>query len=444
MKKNYSIVAIVGRVNVGKSTLFNRVSAKVKSIVLDYEGVTRDPIRSRVTWHDCTFELVDTAGLFADKIKKGQKDSLTKQMEERAQGVLEQADVVILVIDGVVGVLDEDRAIAKQLHRLNKKVVIAINKGDNPETNTHLYEAHELSFEYVHTISAYHGDGVYELFDEVIALLPACGKAEVEQDPLVPRIAFIGRPNVGKSSLLNALLGEDRAIVSAIAGTTREPIAQEISFYRENLILIDTPGIRRQRGVEQPLEKLMVHTALQTLKDADVVVMLIDSSEADIVDQELKLAFYAFEERQKGLVILFNKSDLIDETKKADLERVKEQYQHLLAKVPTLSISVKTGKNVGKVLPLVHEVWKRYIQSFDNTRLQMTCVEEFARKPMYRITQHLVINSVRQMYSRPPTILLMVNQPLLFKKAQLSFVENIMRTHYDLLGVPIKIVLQKG
>ena len=441
MKKNIPVIALVGRMNVGKSTLFNRISSKVKSMVLDYEGVTRDPITNTVVWKERSFELVDTAGLFASKKQDMSIEGLSQQ---KALEYVQHADIVLFMVDGVIGLVNQDRFIAQMLHKLGKKVVIVVNKADAKVSEEHVEEFNMLGFDDVQSISAYHGTRVYELFDHVVSLLPISGAITADIDEERPlQVVFLGRPNVGKSSLLNALLNRERAVVSDIAGTTREPLRELITFYQEHIVLIDTPGIRRKSMVDEPIEKLMVHTSLQALKDADIVVLLIDVTEADIVDQELKLAFYAFTEKYKGLIILFNKVDLLTQQQEEDLAVVKDKYDFLLNKIPMLNISAKTGKNIGKVLPLVHEVWLRYARQLPTELLQSVFIQEMQRRPMFKMKQQLQIHQVYQIYTRPITIVVTTTHPEWFGDTQNNFFDKIMREHFDLLGAPIKFIVQK-
>ncbi|KKR97155.1 MAG: GTPase Der [candidate division TM6 bacterium GW2011_GWE2_41_16] len=440
MKKKYARIAIVGRVNVGKSTLFNRISSDVKSIVLDYAGVTRDPIISTVTWKDHTFELADTAGLWAGALKK--QDALAQRIEKRAKEVVAESDIVLFLVDGAVGITQDDRFIAKELHKLGCDVIIVVNKADNPLIEEHMHEFDALGFNKIVPVSAYHGTGVYELFDLLVSLLPVTTPEQPEESA-IPRVVFIGRPNVGKSSLLNAIFNEEKAIVSEVAGTTRDSLAHQISFYQQHVLLIDTPGIRRKRGVDEHLEKLMVHSSLQALKDSDIVVLLVDVTAADIVDQELKLAFYAFEERAKGLIIVFNKVDIVTEQARLDLAVIMERYKHLLDKVPQINLSAKTGKNVGKLLPMIFDLWQRYSQQLDQANLHATCMHELARRPLFRLGEALEVRKVSQVRTKPPMIELEVFEPQLFGRTQFGFFENVLRAKYDLLGVPLVFVVKK-
>ncbi len=439
MKKKLPIAAIIGRMNVGKSTLFNRLSESAKSITYDYKGVTRDVITDTVCWKDRCFQLVDTGGI---SLKKITNDPIAEEVRKRAIAAVHDADVVLFMCDGTIGILPEDRALARWLHKEKKKTILVVNKIDTKIAQEQQHEFERLGFEHLVPISAQHSIGIADLFDELLALLPAPKEVEQEEEPHC-RVVILGKPNVGKSSLLNLLLKKERAIVADIPGTTREAIKERLHFFKKTIELIDTPGIRRKRGVTQPIEKLMVKSALASLEDADVVLLMIDASEGKIVDQELKLAFYIFEERYKGLIILYNKDDLVDEQTKADLEFSLSEYHYFLNKVEEVRISVVSKKNIGKLLKKVDAVCKRYTQRFPNEELFMLFKEALHKKPLYRAQQRLIVYRVEQVRTAPITIALTVGEPKWFGRSQLVFFENILRKHADLKGVPIKFVLRK-
>lgn len=437
MKKTISKVAIVGRANVGKSTLFNRLSVTIKSLILDYAGVTRDIVSDVTCWKDACFELIDTGGLQVGK----SEDILRVAVSQKAREIIEQSDCVLFVCDGTVGVLPQDREIAKELHKAGKRVVLVVNKADNPAAAIHEHEFATLGFDNPIFISATHGTSINDVLDAIVDQLPK-DKKEQEQTEAEFKIVLFGKPNVGKSSLLNLLLKQERAIVSDIPGTTREAIAHKVTFYHEDILLTDTPGIRRKKSVKDPLESMMVRTAFRAMDKADIVLLLIDASIGGITDQELKLAFYAFAEG-KALILLFNKQDLVDEYTQAVLQSRLKPYKHLLDKIVTLNISCKTGKNVGKILPLVKEVWKRYCQEFSGQELTVLFKKALEERPLYHKTQLLHIVYAKQTRKAPITIALRVNQPEWFGQSQLSFLENVMREQYDLRGVPVRFIVRK-
>src|SRR5579872_4852634 len=304
-------VVIVGRTNVGKSTLFNRLSENVKAITLDLEGVTRDFLRDTISWQGKSFELIDTGGI---SLRKSQ-DSILNQARAVALAMIESADIILFVVDGKVGLVTEDREIAQLLHKHGKTVLLLINKADVSQSEENLYEFEGLGFSESCFISAAHGKNIADLLDLIMKHLPQPLLVEVEEPAY--KVMLLGKPNVGKSSLMNLLLEKERAIVSPEAGTTREALAERVTFYQEDIQISDTPGVRRMRSVTEPLEGMMVQKTMQALKGSDIVLLLIDASAQAVVDQELKLAFYAFDSQYKALIILFNKSDLIDESTKA-------------------------------------------------------------------------------------------------------------------------------
>jgi GTPase len=431
------LVAIVGRMNVGKSTLFNRISSEVKSLTLDYAGVTRDVIRDTVSWQGHTFDLVDTGGI---RLRK-EVDEIQEKVREKALSVVENADVVLLVIDGAVGVVPEERDLAQYLHKLGKKTIIAVNKIDRKESHEHIHEAHSLGFKKVVGISASHATGISDLLEAIIEELPQ--KKVVKEEKAAYRVMLLGRPNVGKSSLMNALLKHERSIVSSIAGTTREPITESVQFYKEHLALTDTPGIRRKRAVKGELEEMMIKSAFASLKDADIILMLIDANEGMLADQDLKLAFYAFSEQYRALIIVINKIDSATSENIETLERSMDYYKHLIDKVPVLRISCKTGKNIGRVLPTIQEVWERANTKWTEAELMNIFMNALRERPLVHAKQLLRLYRAHQLKAAPITIVLEVNEPVWFESSQLAFFENLLRDDKDLRGVSVRFVLRK-
>ena len=430
-------VVIVGRTNVGKSTLFNRLSVNAKSMTFDFHGVTRDFIKDVVEWKNRRFELIDTGGI---SLRKSQ-DEIQEQVRQRAVAMMEQADVLLFVCDGTVGLTSEDQEIAKTIRKANKKIILVINKADNTATQEHEHEFQRLGFEPILFMSAIHGTGISDLLDTMCSLMPETVAAKDEEN-VGPKIVILGKPNVGKSSLMNLLVQEERAIVSPVAGTTREAVTEKISFYHQDLILTDTPGVRRKRSIDEKLETMMVKSAFRAVEDADVVMLLIDASSRAIADQELKLAFYVFE-HYKSLVILFNKEDLSDEDIKKDMDFSLSVYNYFLKKVPQLYISAKTGKNIGKVLPLVKQVYERANQQFSDDEITLLFKEAIKHKPLYHQSMVINVKRARQIATNPVTIVIISETPEWFGPTQLGFFDNVLRSKYDLQGVPIKFLTRK-
>lgn len=436
--KKLPTVVIAGRMNVGKSTLFNRLSSNVKSITLDYAGVTRDVLSDVVNWQGKDFELIDTGGVSLRKTN----DQILKQVRERALELIKTADVVLLVCDGSVGLLPEDREISQLLHKFGKKVLLVVNKADTKQATENEHEFVQLGHDEMFKLSALHGRGIAELLETIVGNLPMT-TATVEEEKGCS-VTILGKPNVGKSSLMNALANKERSIVADLPGTTRESVTEKVMFYKQDIHITDTPGIRRKRGVTETLETLMVKSSFRAMEKTDLVLLVIDGSEGKISDQELKLAFYAFEKQYKALALLFNKNDLVDEQLQQEMDFSLDEYRHLMRKIPQTTLSCKTGKNVGRVLKLIEKVCKRHAQVFDNDELTLLFKEALIKRPLMRKTNLLRVVKVRQVQSSPITLLMIVNVPDWFGSSQLTFFENIMRKKYDLEGVPVRFVLRKA
>jgi len=432
---NFKKVIIIGRANVGKSTLFNRFSTNVTAITSDFAGVTRDFIRDTVSWRDSTFELIDSGGLILRKTQ----DEIALKVRDIGLNLINQADLILFVCDGTTGILPEDRDISQILHKSGKKVILLVNKIDTKLAKEQQYEFENLGFSDVIAVSAEHAINVGDLLDLIVDNI---GSTEKKEEEAKFKIVLLGKPNVGKSSLLNCLLQEERSIVADWPGTTREAVSEKIRFYKETLQITDTAGVRRKRAVEEGIEELMVKNTLYAVKEADIVLLLLDSSANQVSDQELKLAFYVLEEG-KALIILFNKEDLVTELGKKEMDFSLSPYQFILKKLETLTISCKTGKNIGKILPLVDKVWQRHSQKFSDIELTDLFKSALNRTPLYHKTCLLMLFNARQISSVPITILLKVNESKWFEQSQLSFFENILRSKYDLRGVPVVFITRK-
>ena len=442
----YPKVAIVGRTNVGKSTLFNRLTRAKHSIVFSREGVTRDYIQDLVTCNDKTFNLIDTGGL--PLTKKGitaDTGAILEEVRQSVLGTIENADLVLFVCDVKNGLIEQDRQLAKILHKSKKPVFLLLNKADNKrafEENEHEFFA--LGFKKIFPISSAHGTGIRELLDAVVNTIEFEGLTEKVPADAVYRITIMGKPNVGKSSLLNLLLKEQRAIVSEVAGTTREAISETMTFHKDLIQVTDTPGVRRKSKVTDPLEQVMVKSALQAVRNADIALVMIDSNEGHIADQELKLLFYAYEEK-KSIILICNKTDILDDDKKEMLKYDMLLYEFFIKKIPVLWISCKTEKNIGNVFKEIQKARIRRMQKFDEAKVNEIIKEALIKKPLYHKRQLLKVLHVKPVKTdlSAPTLILYVNFPQWFGETQLGFIENQLRKHYDLLGCPIQFIVQK-
>ena len=428
-------VVIVGRKNVGKSTLFNRLSVNVKSITFDYPGVTRDLVKDKVSWADVTFSLIDTGGVSLRK----SGDPLEERVRQIALDAIERSELILFVVDSSVGIVPEDQEIASLLHKLGKDIIVIANKIDHSAAQEHQYEFVKLGFKEIIPISAEHAKGIADILDAIVQFLKSKKTVAQPKEPAF-RVVLLGKPNVGKSSLMNLLLQQERSIVAEKPGTTREAISESIDFYKETILLTDTPGIRRRRGIGEPLEKVMVKTSFRAVERADIVLLMIDESELRLSDQERKLAFYAFEQQLKALILLINKDDLVGEEERSFLEHDFEQYKFLLHKIPQLFISCKSGKNIGKIIPLISEIWKHYNREFSEEELTYLFKEALQHRQLFHKTIPLKIKKARQIKKGPITIVLHVNYPQWFGPSQLAFFENRLRKTYSLQGVPIKFI----
>jgi len=433
---NLKKVIIIGRTNVGKSSLFNRLSSNVKALALDISGVTRDFIKDTITWKDSTFELFDSGGLVLSK----SKNEIEQMIRKIGLSLINDADLILFVCDGTTGILNEDREIATILHQSNKKVILVINKIDTKLAQEQQYEFENLGFKNIISVSAEHGINISDLLDLIYDFIGST--IITEEKNLLYKVVLLGKPNVGKSSLLNLLLQEERSIVTNKPGTTREAISGNVKFYKETIKITDTAGVRRKRAVNEYIEELMVKNTLAAVRNSDIVLLLLDASCIQFSDQELKLSFYVFEQG-KALIILFNKDDLLDESKKKEFQYNISPYKFFLKKIESLGISCKTGKNIGKILTLINKVWQRHSYKFKDIELTDIFKKALQKTPLFHKSLNLIVYSAEQIKTAPITILLNVNQPKWFGQSQLAFLENVLRSKFELRSAPILFLTKK-
>ena len=423
-------VLIVGRPNVGKSTLFNRLVKRRKSIVHDMPGVTRDIVEGICTWGGKSFIVADTGGL----LEKG--DEIAESIKRQIQRVLDKYKAIIFVVDGRQGLTASDEYIAKLLYPYKDRVFLAVNKIDREELSDRVYEFYSLGFEKVFPISAQHGRGVGELLDSLIEFVGE----EKEKSLEGIRIAFLGRPNVGKSSLINAILKEERVIVSPIPGTTRDAVEIPFSFEGKDFVLIDTAGIRRRSKVEYGVEFFSVGRSIKAVELSHISCLVLDLSEG-VVDQDKKIGGL-IERRHKGCVIVGNKMDLIRASKK-EVEAYIRRELYFLDYAPIVLTSAIKGQGVDKLISACETVWQDYnIQhktSFINRAVEKVIREK--HPPSYK-GKEVKIYYAFQESTRPPTVVVFTNDPELWRSDYIRFFERKLREHLGIKHAPLRLVLK--
>ncbi len=432
-------VLLVGRTNVGKSTIFNRIANNNKSIVFDRDGVTRDYVHEVVNWDDATFDLIDTGGI---PLRPGQ-DLILQSVKKNVVDLLQQATLIVFVADMKQGVCPDDLGIVQLIHRSKRPAIAVINKADNPDiVNYEMADFYQLGFSELIALSAIHGRGMGKLL-EIISTEVKKNKETALQIPETPRykIAIVGKPNVGKSSLLNILLQEERAIVSEVAGTTREPLSESMRLHHELIQLTDTAGIRRKKGVTDSLESIMVKTSFKAIKDADLILLMVDGSEGALADQELKLLFFAHDNK-KALILVINKTDKIDDYAQDRMNMSQEFYDFMLKKIPIINISCYEKKNIGVLKETINQVWVRLKQKFQSTKVNDVVQNYLLHRPMYQKGLILKIFKVRFVEARVPSFVMHVNRPTEFTPAHMQCIENVLRDNFDLVGCPVNLIIR--
>jgi GTP-binding protein len=434
------IVAIVGRPNVGKSTLFNRILGWRKAIVDPQSGLTRDRLYGVADWSGREFTVVDTAGLDLDSAK----DSSQGAIEAQTKVAIDQADAIVLLLDVRQGLTPVDREIAQLLRRSRRNVIVAANKADSPSERHFAHEILELGFAEPSLVSAQHGLGVGDFLDRVIDALPP-PELEPPAEEKADRLAIMGRPNVGKSSLLNALLGDERALVSATPGTTRDPIDTELIFDGIPVVLIDTAGIRRKSSSRDQIERYSLMRGIHAMERADAVLLVIDAS-AGVLAQDQHVAGYALE-AGKGLVIVVNKIDLVEPAMRKDAYWRKELAKDFkfATFAPIVAMSARTKEGIGALIPSALEVVGQRRIKMPPNELNRVLREAFLEHPppSYK-GRRLKLGYGTQAGTETPTVVLFVNDTGLLHFSYRRYLEKKIRDRFGLFGNPLKLVLRAG
>ncbi|WP_038069382.1 MULTISPECIES: ribosome biogenesis GTPase Der [Thermoanaerobacterium] len=435
----YPMVGIVGRPNVGKSTLFNKITGQRISIVEDQPGVTRDRIYYETEWMDKRFILVDTGGLEPDS-----EDEFFSKIKMQVEAALKTVDLILFVIDGKEGVSPVDEDIANMLRKSRKKVLLVLNKVDNfKEMPISYYDSMRLGFGEPIAISASNGLGIGDLLDEVIENIP---DHIDEYDEETIKICFIGKPNVGKSSLVNKILGEERAIVSDIPGTTRDALDTYFEKDDKKYVIIDTAGMRKKGRIEDKIERYSVLRALAAIDRSDICILVIDATEGP-TEQDTKIAGYAFEQN-KAMIIAVNKWDLIEKdnsTVNEYTKLIREKFS-FMSFAPITFISAKTGQRLNKLFELINSVWEEYNKRISTGTLNNVISEALLiNPPPAEKGRVLKVYYVTQFGIKPPSFAVFVNDPEIMHFSYVRFIENTIRDNFGFEGVPLKIeVRRKG
>ena len=431
------IVAVVGRPNVGKSTLFNNIAGKRISIVDDTPGVTRDRIYTDVEWLNHSFTLVDTGGIEPDS-----KDEILIQMRNQAQAAIESADVILFMVDGKEGITPADNEVATMLRKVDKPIVLCVNKLDSVEEEVNLYEFYNLAIGDPIPISASHKRGLGDLLDAIIDRLDKVEASHEDED--IIKIAVVGKPNVGKSSLVNYLLGEERSIVSNIPGTTRDAIDTSFEYRGQKYLIIDTAGIRRKSKITDPLERYSVLRALSAIRRCDVALIMIDATE-EATEQDEKIAGLVHEEG-KGSIFVVNKWDLITKHT-GSMNEYRNRLTNQIAFMtytPSLFISAKTGKRVDRIIELVNYVYNQCTFRISTGVLNDCLTDAMAvNEPPADKGRRLKIYYGTQVAVKPPTFVLFVNDSSLMHYSYKRYLENYFRKTFGLEGTPLRIIVRE-
>lgn len=432
-------VAIIGRPNVGKSTFFNRLLEERKAITDDFSGVTRDRQYGIAEWNGKTFNVIDTGGFVMHS-----EDVFEKAIRRQVRLAIDEANLMVFMVDVTTGITDLDEALAQELRKTKKPVVVLVNKVDNTERSYMANEFYGLGFENLFCVSSMSGSGTGDILDFITEQIPEDVENAIDIYSNLPKITIVGQPNVGKSTLLNAMVGEDRNIVTDIAGTTRDSIHTHYKLFGKEFLLVDTAGIRKKNKVNEDLEFYSVIRAVKAIEESDVCILMIDAT-VGIELQDLKI-FSIIEQRRKGVVILVNKWDAIEKDSKTILDyekRIKEKIAPF-TDVPIVFISALEKQRIYQAIERVLEVYTNKqikIPTHQLNEIMLAEIEKYG-PPAYR-GEYIKIKYVTQLPSHNPSFAFFCNHPDYIKQPYRNYLENRMREHFPLSGVPINIFFRK-
>lgn len=430
------IAAIVGRPNVGKSTLFNRMTESRSAIVNEESGVTRDRHYGKVVWNGVEFSVVDTGGYVDNS-----EDIFESEINRQVKLAISEADVILFMVNVEDGIHELDKAVAGMLRRVQKKVITVVNKVDNNARLLDAAEFYGLGLGDFFSISSVSGFGTGELLDEIVRHLP---DKVVEPEPEIPRVAIVGRPNVGKSSLANALLGEERNIVTPVAGTTRDSIHSRYKKYNSEFILIDTAGLRKKAKIEEDIEFYSILRAIRSIEESDLCLLMIDATRG-LESQDLNI-LSIIQKNNKGIVVLVNKWDLVEKDQQST-KKLEDEIRSRTAPFtdyPILFISVLNKQRIHKVLELIQKVFENRSRKIPTSKLNEVMLQYIADTPPPSLKgKHIKIKYITQLPSAYPVFAIFCNFPQYIKDPYMRFIENRMRESFELSGVPIKIFFRK-
>ena len=427
-------MAIVGRQNVGKSTLLNRVAGKRLAIVEDLPGTTRDRVFASVSWRGSELTLVDTGGL-----EPGAQSVMSLDVEEQVEAAIDEADVIIFLVDVKSGVISSDFEVGDMLRRVSKPVILVANKADNPRLEAAAVDFYQLGLGEPMVISAHHGFGTTELLDRVVSLLPPAPPPEAESGIL--KIAIVGRPNVGKSMLLNALVGEKRSIVHDVPGTTRDAVDSLFEFGGHEMLLIDTAGIRRRGRLGRGIEFYSVIRSLRAIDRADVVLLVMDAGEL-VTAQDMHVAGY-IQQAVKGVILVVNKWDLVTEKNQDEWNTAIRAQFRFMAYAPVLYLSAKFGQGVAQILPQAGRIYQERQKRLPTAQVNNVIQQAIAGHNLPRIgRKRLKILYVTQTEVSPPTFVFFVNDAKIIHFSYQRFLENKLREAFGFAGTPIRLTFK--